>query len=57
LARIYRRSHAGVDLADFLIAASAQELDARLVTRNGKHFPMIPDLEPPYGIQRRLGRL
>jgi predicted nucleic acid-binding protein len=48
LARAYRRSHRGVDLADFLIAASAEEVNGRLVTRNVKHFPMFPDLEPPY---------
>ena len=48
LARAYRRSHRGVDLADFLIAAAAEEVHGRLVTRNVKHFPMFPDLEPPY---------
>lgn len=48
MARTYRTSHAGVDIADFLIASSAEELNARLVTRNVKHFPMFPGLEPPY---------
>jgi len=48
LARTYRMSHPGVDLADFLIAASAEELRATLVTRNVRHFPMFPDLQAPY---------
>ena len=49
MARTYRASHPGIDIADFLIAASAEEVGARLVTRNVKHFPMFPDLEPAYG--------
>jgi len=48
LARSYRRSHPGIDLADFTIAASAESLRARLVTRNVKHFPMFPGVEPAY---------
>jgi predicted nucleic acid-binding protein len=48
LRRKYRRSHPGVDLADFLIAASAESVDARLVTRNVKQFPMFPHIEPAY---------
>jgi predicted nucleic acid-binding protein len=47
-ARQYRRSHAGIDLADFLIAASAEALSARVVTQNVKHFPMFPGTEPAY---------
>jgi predicted nucleic acid-binding protein len=48
LAREYRSSHPGIDLADFVIAAAVEALDARLLTRNVKHFPMLPDLEVPY---------
>ena len=48
LARAFRRSHPGIDLADFLIAASAEELRAIFVTRNVRHFPMFPDLQAPY---------
>ena len=48
LARRYRRSHPGVDIVDFVIAASAESLDANLVTRNTRHFPMLPNLAPPY---------
>ena len=35
----YRRTH-GVELADALIAATAVEINATLVTRNVKHHPM-----------------
>ncbi len=48
LRRIFRRSHPGVDLADYVIAASAESVDARLVTRNVKHFPVFPGLTPAY---------
>jgi predicted nucleic acid-binding protein len=48
LAREYRWSHSTIDLVDYLIAATALSLDAELVTSNLKHFPMFPDLEPPY---------
>ncbi len=48
LRRMYRQSHPGVDLADFVIAASAESGDARLVTQNVKHFPMFAGLGPAY---------
>ena len=48
LARHYRRSHGAIDVVDYLIAATAQEQDAALWTRNVRHFPMFPDLAPPY---------
>ena len=48
LARRYRRSHPGVELPDFLIAAGAELLGAMLLTLNVKQFPMFPDLEPAY---------
>lgn len=48
LARRYRASHTGVGVVDFVIAATAQELDAELWTRNIKHFPMFAGLTPPY---------
>lgn len=48
LANRYRRSHPGVDPIDFIIAATAEAYDAALWTRNVKHFPMLPDLAPPY---------
>jgi hypothetical protein len=48
MARRHRRSHAGIGLADFLIAAGVERLDARLLTKNVRHFPMFPDLAPAY---------
>ena len=46
--RIYRASHRGIDVADFLVAATAMRADAELWTRNVKHFPMFEALEAPY---------
>ena len=49
LARKYRRSHAGIELPDYLVAAGTEILGASLLTLNVRHFPMLPDLKPPYG--------
>jgi predicted nucleic acid-binding protein len=48
LARRYRASHSGIDTTDYLIAAGAESVGARLVTLNVKHFPMFPGLERAY---------
>jgi predicted nucleic acid-binding protein len=48
LANLYLSSHPGVDPVDHIIAATAELHDAELWTRNIKHFPMFPELEPPY---------
>lgn len=48
LARLFRRSHSGIDAGDYLIAATALVLDAKLLTLNVRHFPMFPGLSPPY---------
>lgn len=48
LAQRHRRSHGGIDDADYLIAATALLLDAELLTTNVRHFPMIAGLEPAY---------
>jgi len=48
LARRYARSHQGVEVVDFVIAATAQELNADLWTRNIRHFPMFRGLRAPY---------
>lgn len=47
LRRKYGPAH-GMGLADALIAACAQASEARLVTLNAKHFPMLPDVWVPY---------
>jgi predicted nucleic acid-binding protein len=33
---------------EYLIAATAEVHRADLLTRNVRHFPMFPDLEPPF---------
>jgi predicted nucleic acid-binding protein len=48
MASRFHRSHQGVDTADYLIAAVAIELGAQLVTLNVRHFPMFPNLQPPF---------
>lgn len=48
LARSYLKSHPGVDTIDYIVAASADALDAGLATTNLKHFPMFPGLTKPY---------
>lgn len=48
LARHYRRSHTGIGTVDYLIAAAARSLGARLLTLNVRDFPMFPGLKPPY---------
>ena len=48
LARRYRRRYSGIDDVDYLIAATALVFDAELLTTNVRHFPMFPDLRPPY---------
>ncbi|MGH7882477.1 MAG: type II toxin-antitoxin system VapC family toxin [Candidatus Dormibacteraceae bacterium] len=44
LLRSYRRSHPGIDIADYVIAATADVLGAELLTLNVKHFPMFKGL-------------
>ncbi len=46
--RRYRRSHEGVDLVDYVVAASAELHDAELATLNVRHFPMFKGLRPPW---------
>lgn len=48
LARQYSVSHSGIDTTDYLIAAAATSIGARLVTLNVRHYPMFEDLAPPY---------
>jgi predicted nucleic acid-binding protein len=48
LGRKWRRSHPGIGVADLAIAATAEQLEANLATRNLKHFPMFKGLRAPY---------
>ena len=48
LGRRYLRAHPGIEAADLIVAALAQELDAELKTSNLKHFPMFKGLKAPY---------
>jgi predicted nucleic acid-binding protein len=48
LGRTWSRSHQGIATADLIIAATAEERHHDLATMNLKHFPMIPELRPPY---------
>lgn len=46
--RQFRRSHQGIDLADYLIAATADVRGAGLATLDVKHFPMVMGLAPAW---------
>lgn len=46
--RTYGRSHPGVDVVDYVIAATADVLGAELLTLNVKHFPMFKGLEAAF---------
>lgn len=46
--RRYRAAFSGIDMADYLVAATADVLGASLLTRNVRHFPMFTGLEAPY---------
>ncbi len=48
LAQRHRATNRGIEDGDYLIAATALELDATLLTTNVRHFPMFPGLEPAY---------
>ncbi len=46
--RRFRRSHQGIDVVDYVIAATAEVASADLVTLNVKHFPMFRGLRSPF---------
>jgi len=48
LGRQWLPGNRGIDSADLAIAATAMLLDAPLLTRNIKHFPMFAGLSAPY---------
>ncbi|MBN1654153.1 MAG: type II toxin-antitoxin system VapC family toxin [Deltaproteobacteria bacterium] len=43
----YAKSH-GIDIADAVIAATAEDQNAELKTLNVKHYPMFETLKPAY---------
>lgn len=46
--RVHRRSNPGIDIVDYVIAATAEALEAELFTLNVKHFPMVKGLRPAF---------
>lgn len=46
--RKHRRSHPGIDVTDYVVAATAEVHDADLLTLNVKHFPMVRGLTPAF---------
>lgn len=48
LMRQYRRSHEGIGLGDYLIAATADVKGLELATLNVRHFPMFANLRAPF---------
>lgn len=48
LMRQYRRSHSGIGIADYLIAATAEHRGVIPATLNVRHYPMFAGLEPPF---------
>ena len=46
--RRFRRSHIGIDLVDYMIAATAEAYDVPLMTLNVRHFPMFKELKPAF---------
>ncbi len=48
LGRQWLPSQHTIDSADLAIAATAVRTNARLLTRNVRHFPMFTDLQAPY---------
>ena len=44
----YRRSHSGIGLGDYLIAATALTEGLELASLNIRHFPMFPQLARPF---------
>lgn len=50
LRRQYRRSHSGIGLGDYLIAATTEVKGYQLATLNVRHFPMFKRLRPPFAV-------
>lgn len=50
LMRSYRRSHSGIGLGDYIIAATAEVAGLELSTLNVRHYPMFDGLRPPFSL-------
>jgi predicted nucleic acid-binding protein len=48
--RHHRRSHSGIGLGDYLIAATAEAKGYQLATLNVRHFPMFKSLRAPFAL-------
>lgn len=48
LGRRWDRHRPGISLADLIIAATAEAVEAELATANVRHFPMFEALRRPY---------
>ena len=48
LGRRWHDSNSRIGTPDLIVAATAEQLDAELVTHNVRHFPMFKGLRPPY---------
>lgn len=48
LRRRFRRSHAAIGIADYLIGATARVHGCELATLNVRHFPMFDELTAPF---------
>jgi len=48
LGRRWNRHRPGISLADLVIAATAEHVEADLATTNVRHFPMFEGLQRPY---------
>ena len=46
--RRYRRSHPGIGLGDYLVAATVEIEGLELATLNVKHFPMLHGIRAPF---------
>jgi hypothetical protein len=48
LGHSWDRHRPDISLADLVVAATAEQFDAKLATTNIRHFPMFEGLQPPY---------
>ncbi len=55
LMRRHRRSHQGIGLGDYLIAATATVRGLELATLNVEHFPMFKGLRAPFRLADPVG--